>query len=127
MHHTRDGIAHAVTQLGANEQASAALGQAAGADQRQRAPHREAGPRSSERTDERRREQVVLAAQRYGRGKAIAFPVQDSWLWQMHADIPVEDMTHENYWRQLMRWLVDGVPILSSRTPAPSGWRRAKP
>ncbi len=60
--------------------------------------------------DERRREQVVLAYQRYGRGKAIAFPVQDSWLWQMHADIAVEDMTHENYWRQLMRWLVDGVP-----------------
>ena len=28
----------------------------------------------------------------------------------MHADIAVEDMTHENYWRQLMRWLVDGVP-----------------
>ena len=28
----------------------------------------------------------------------------------MHADIPVEDMTHENYWRQLLRWLVDGVP-----------------
>jgi hypothetical protein len=22
----------------------------------------------------------------------------------------VEDMTHENYWRQLLRWLVDGVP-----------------
>jgi hypothetical protein len=52
----------------------------------------------------------VLASQRYGRGKAIAFPIQDSWLWQMHADIAVEDMTHENYWRQLLRWLVDGVP-----------------
>jgi hypothetical protein len=61
-------------------------------------------------TDERRRDQIVLASQRYGRGKAIVFPVQDSWLWQMHADIPVEDMTHENYWRQLLRWLVDGVP-----------------
>ena len=22
----------------------------------------------------------------------------------------VEDQTHENYWRQLLRWLVDGVP-----------------
>jgi hypothetical protein len=28
----------------------------------------------------------------------------------MHASIPVEDMTHENYWRQLLRWLVDDVP-----------------
>src|SRR5262249_35218478 len=25
----------------------------------------------------------VLAFQRYGRGKAIVFPVQDSWLWKM--------------------------------------------
>ncbi len=28
----------------------------------------------------------------------------------MHASIPLEDMTHENLWRQLLRWLVDGVP-----------------
>ena len=28
----------------------------------------------------------------------------------MDAKIAVEDMTHETYWRQLMRWLVDGVP-----------------
>lgn len=61
-------------------------------------------------TDERRREQVVLASQRYGRGKTMAFPVQDSWNWQMDASIPLEDMAHENYWRQLLRWLVDGVP-----------------
>ena len=61
-------------------------------------------------SDERSRTQPVLAFQRYGRGKALAFAVQDSWLWQMHASIPLEDMTHENYWRQLLRWLVDGVP-----------------
>jgi hypothetical protein len=36
--------------------------------------------------------------------------VKDSWLWQMHHTIPLEDMTHENFWRQLLRWLVDGVP-----------------
>jgi hypothetical protein len=28
----------------------------------------------------------------------------------MHASIPVDDMTHENFWRQMLRWLVDGVP-----------------
>jgi hypothetical protein len=27
---------------------------------------------------------------------------------------PVEDMTHETYWRQLMRWLVTACPIRSS-------------
>ena len=53
---------------------------------------------------------VVLAFQRYGAGKSMAFPVQDSWMWQMHADVPVEDMTHETFWRRLVRWLVDGVP-----------------
>ncbi len=61
-------------------------------------------------TDEGRRTQPVLAFQRYGRGKAIAFGVLDSWRWQMHASIPLEDMTHENYWRQVLRWLVEGVP-----------------
>ena len=55
-------------------------------------------------------EQVVLAYQRYGRGKSLAWSVHDSWHWQMHADIPVEDQTHEILWRQLLRWLVSYVP-----------------
>ena len=54
--------------------------------------------------------QVVLAFQRYGRGKSIALTVQDSWLWQMHADVPLEDQSHEALWKQVLRWLVDGVP-----------------
>jgi uncharacterized membrane protein len=61
-------------------------------------------------TDESRRERPMLIVQRYGRGKAFAFLPQDTLVWQMHASIPVEDMTHENLWRQLLRWLVDGVP-----------------
>ena len=61
-------------------------------------------------TDEKKGTQPVLVFQRYGRGKAIAFNVLDSWRWQMHASIPLEDMTHENLWRQMLRWLVDGVP-----------------
>lgn len=60
--------------------------------------------------DESRREHPVLTYQRYGRGKAFVFTPQDSWVWQMHATIAVDDMAHENYWRQLLRWLVDGVP-----------------
>ncbi len=54
--------------------------------------------------------QPVLAHQRFGRGQALVLVVQDSWIWQMHADIPLEDMTHETLWRQLLRWLVTGVP-----------------
>lgn len=53
---------------------------------------------------------VVLASQRYGRGRSVAFTVQDSWLWQMHADIAVDDQTHETFWRQLLRWLVNAAP-----------------
>ena len=55
-------------------------------------------------------EQIVLAFQRYGAGKTVAFPIQDSWMWQMHVDIEADDMTHELFWRRLLRWLVDGVP-----------------
>ena len=53
---------------------------------------------------------VVMAWQRYGRGKAAALAVQDSWLWQMHAAITPEDQTHETFWRQTLRWLAADVP-----------------
>ena len=61
-------------------------------------------------TDKSRQDHVVLAYQRYGRGKAFAMPVQDSWVWRMDAKIPVTDTTHAMFWRRLIRWLVDGVP-----------------
>jgi hypothetical protein len=28
----------------------------------------------------------------------------------MHADVPLDDQSHETFWRQILRWLVDGVP-----------------
>jgi hypothetical protein len=67
---------------------------------------------------------VVLAHQRFGRGRAVAFAVQDSWLWQMHARVPADDMAHELFWRQLLRWLVSDVPgpvtvAASADRPAP--------
>jgi uncharacterized membrane protein len=61
-------------------------------------------------TDNRKQEQVVLAYQRYGRGKALAMPIQDSFLWYMNPKLPVSDKTHSIFWRRLVRWLVDGVP-----------------
>ena len=54
--------------------------------------------------------QPVLAYQQFGRGRAIVLGIQDSWLWQMHNDIAVEDQTHETFWRQLLRWLVTDTP-----------------
>jgi uncharacterized membrane protein len=58
------------------------------------------------------RDQVVLAFQRYGRGKAIALTAQDTWIWQM---VPaLEDRSHESFWQQMLRWLIDGVPTSTS-------------
>ena len=71
-----------------------------------------------------RTSQVVLAYHRYGRGKVIVLPIQDSWTWQMHADIAPEDQTHETFWRQLLRWLTDGVP---HRVAARSEWEVVEP
>jgi uncharacterized membrane protein len=65
-------------------------------------------------------EQPVLAVQRYGRGTVALLGVQDSWLWQMHASIPLEDQTHETLWRQLLRWSLDGVPERVEITAQPS-------
>ena len=54
--------------------------------------------------------QPVLAYQPFGRGRAMALTIQDSWIWQMAPDIAVEDQTFETLWRQLLRWLVTDTP-----------------
>ncbi len=69
--------------------------------------------------DESGREQLILSAQRYGRGKAVAFAVQDSWLWRMHATMPATDLTHHQFWQRLLRWVVDGVPGVVEVSSAP--------
>lgn len=48
---------------------------------------------------------VALASQRYGRGTVAVLPVRDTWRWQMHSQVPLDDHTHETLWRQLIRWL----------------------
>ena len=116
---TRAGQAHAVTQLGDTEQASADRWKSMPAlsTVNQIEAIKPGATTLLSAIDERRRERVVLAFERYGRGKSIAFPVQDSWHWQMDGTIRVEDQTHENFWRQLLRWLVDGVPdVVETRT-----------
>lgn len=54
--------------------------------------------------------QPVLAYQRYGRGLSVALPIQDSWLWQMHVDVPVGDAAFRTLWRQLLRWITSDTP-----------------
>jgi uncharacterized membrane protein len=118
---TRVGQSHAVTQIEKSEQASlkrwSELPPVLSVN-----PIRQIKPGATallRGVDESNREMVALAYQRYGRGKTLAFPIYDSWTWQMDAKMAVEDMTHETYWRQLMRWLVDGVPDQVELTSSP--------
>jgi uncharacterized membrane protein len=109
---TRAGATYPVTQLAATEQESTAKWNDMPAVSTVNAV-RAVKPGATALltgTGEDRREQIVLAFQRYGRGRAMAFPIQDSWLWQMDAEVAVDDMTHEMFWRRMVRWLVDGVP-----------------
>jgi hypothetical protein len=55
-------------------------------------------------------EQPVLAFQRYGAGLAAVLAVHNTWLWQMHSDLSLDDQSHEVFWRQLLRWLIQDVP-----------------
>jgi uncharacterized membrane protein len=109
---TRVGQLHAVTQIAATEAASTArwpqlpLLTSVNAP----LPLKPGATVLLNGTDERGRVQPVLVSHQFGRGKAIAFPVQDSWQWQMNAAITLEDQTHEHFWRQMLRWLVEGVP-----------------
>ena len=116
---TRAGQGHAATQIAANEAASAnrwrELPQVTSVN-----ASLEPKPAATvllTGTDERGRSQPVLAWHQYGRGKSVALTLQDTWQWQMHASIPLEDQTHENFWRQMLRWMVDGVPnMVEART-----------
>lgn len=109
---TREGAMHPAVQIAADERLSTArwkdLPSLSSVN-----PIRRVKPGATvllNGVDKNRQNQVVLAFQRYGRGKSLVMPIQDSWAWQMDVSIPLEDMTHENLWRRLLRWLVDGVP-----------------
>ena len=77
--------------------------------------------------DERNREQIVLAVQRFGKGKSIALGVQDLWLWRMHSRMEVKDTTHQQFWQRMLRWLVDGVPDRVMVTVAPPRVQKGEP
>ena len=106
---TRAGATHAATQIAETEELSAERWRELPAITIVN-PITEIKPGATTLLTSAMDDLVVLAFQRYGAGKSLAFPVQDSWMWQMHADIAVDDMTHETFWRRMLRWLVDGVP-----------------
>ena len=54
----------------------------------------------------------------YGRGRTAVFATGGDWRWQMLQ--PLEDMTHEMFWRQMLRWLVNDTPTrVVASTPKP--------
>jgi len=50
----------------------------------------------------------LLVTQKYGRGRTAVFATGGDWTWQML--LPLEDMSHEIFWRQMLRWLVSDTP-----------------
>jgi uncharacterized membrane protein len=58
-------------------------------------------------TDARGQSPILLAFQRFGKGKAVAFATASSWRWRMGQDH--SDNFHELFWKQMLRWLAGDV------------------
>jgi uncharacterized membrane protein len=58
--------------------------------------------------DARGQSPVLLAFQRFGRGKSVAFAASNSWRWRMEQEH--SDNFYDLFWRQMLRWLVSDVP-----------------
>jgi uncharacterized membrane protein len=56
----------------------------------------------------------LLITQQFGRGHAYVLASGGTWRWQM--SMPVEDQSHETFWRQLLRALVASAPNSVSLT-----------
>jgi hypothetical protein len=50
----------------------------------------------------------LLVTHNYGRGRVAIIATSGTWRWQMSQ--PLEDKTHEAFWQQVMRWLVNDTP-----------------
>ena len=50
----------------------------------------------------------LLVTQNYGRGRTAVLATGGTWRWQMRQ--PIEDLSHEMFWTQLLRWLVSDSP-----------------
>ena len=50
----------------------------------------------------------LLITQNFGRGRTAVFATGGSWRWQML--LPLADKSHEMFYTQLLRWLVNDTP-----------------
>jgi uncharacterized membrane protein len=51
---------------------------------------------------------VILAFQRFGRGKSVALTAANTWRWRM--GLIHTDNMHQLFWKQMLRWLVSDAP-----------------
>ncbi len=64
------------------------------------------------------RKMPLLVTQNYGRGRVAVMATQGTWRWQMTQ--PLADKSHEMFWQQLLRWVVQDTPgHLVATTPKP--------
>ena len=64
--------------------------------------------------DARGQNPIMLAFQRFGRGKSVALTTGATWRWRM--GLEHTDNFHELFWKQMLRWLVNEVPDAISVT-----------
>jgi uncharacterized membrane protein len=58
--------------------------------------------------DARGQSPVILAFQRFGRGKTVALTTASTWRWKMGLDHL--DNFHDAFWKEMLRWLVSDSP-----------------
>jgi len=58
--------------------------------------------------DARQESPIILAFQRFGRGKSMALTTASIWRWKM--ELNHNDNFHDQFWKQMLRWLVSDVP-----------------
>jgi uncharacterized membrane protein len=59
-------------------------------------------------SDVRGQSPIILAFQRFGKGKSVAFATASSWRWRMGQEHT--NNFHELFWKQMLRWLVSDAP-----------------
>jgi len=50
----------------------------------------------------------LIALERFGRGRSMVIATASTWRWQML--LPHKDLSHERFWRQILRWLAAPAP-----------------
>jgi uncharacterized membrane protein len=50
----------------------------------------------------------LLITENYGRGRSAVMSTGGSWRWQM--SMPLGDTSHDMFWQQLLRWMIQDTP-----------------